>query len=366
MKRTRLVLIGPLPPPHGGVSTFLERLALAAPRAIRIILDTGTGEDPRHRDLDIEVRQLPAGPVAAWLALREHMRDVRDDDVVVLNVSHPQGILRYLPVLTADRHAAVVLHHGTPSARAGLLGKAVELLTERLFRHSVDLVVCLTDSQAEFVRESYGVPEGSIRYSSSYVPVDMVLDDRLPPPSRPANIRVVASGEPRTYHHFDELLEVWRESGFGDQAELVICLYGPENVELESTLDAMASETSSVTVHRELDAWGFLEVLRAGDVYVRNASIDAFGIAVADAIRLGLEVVATDVCERYPGCRLIPARDREALRQALGEAIRSRSSRREGKAIPLPPREEIPLLKVLEAAYGTSTASRGPDTPDTP
>lgn len=322
-----IVLIGPLPPPHGGVSTLVERLALAVPGVIRMIIDTGEGSSGaagRREELSVDTRMLPKGLLLSWAAQWRHLRDVPPDAMVVVNVSHPQGVLRYLPAFARGLRTAVVLHHGTPFRRRGPMGATVEWLTRRIFRAAMDTVVCLNDAQARFVRNVYGVPDASIRFASSYVPVDLVLDhaDRPVPPSN--EIRVVASGEPRAYHHFDQLIDVWEAAGFGETAELTICLYGPKEAVLESALAAAAEATGGVRLLRDLDSWEFLDLLGTSDVYVRTSSVDAFGIAVADAVRLGLEVIATDVCERYPGCRLIPPEDWAALREALRAAIVSR------------------------------------------
>lgn len=352
-----IVLVGPLPPPHGGVSTFLERLALTVPPVIRMILDTGAGAATsrqwRH-ELRVDVRPLPSGTVRLWRALRNELATLTQGTTVVMNVSHPQGVLRYLPAFVSDLPTVVVLHHGTPFRRPGPVGRIVELLTGYLLRSCIDTVVCLNQAQAQFIRDAYRVPNTSIRFASSYVPVDLVLDQADEVPPAPERTRVVASGEARAYHHFDQLIELWNSPEFSREAELVICLYGPENNALESVLRKAASEAEGVNLRRGLDSWAFLELLRASDVYVRASSVDAFGIAAADAIRLGLEVVATDVCERYPGCRLIPPEDPEALHDALRDAIRAGrlSGRRKAKTPwASSNRAEISFLDVLGIEY---------------
>lgn len=357
-----IVLVGPLPPPHGGVSTFIERLTLAVPEVVRMILDTGEGSPGpagRRDESSVDVRTLPPSLLRSWAAQRRHLHDVGRDATVIVNVSHPQGVLRYLPAFRHDARTAVVLHHGTPLRRRGPAGGIVERLTRWVLVSRADVVVCLNEAQARFVRDAYGVPAASIRFASSYVPVDLVIDvtERLARPSD--RLRVVASGEPRAYHHFDQLVDVWEAGGFGGVAELIVCLYGPEDAALEAALAAAAREAQGVCLRRDLDGWEFLDVLRASDVYVRTSSVDAFGIAVADAVRLGLEVVATDVCERYPGCRLIPPGDPAALENALRDAIRDRQS----TAAP-PVREdrpdamEVSVLDALGIAYQDLTSGR--------
>lgn len=355
-----IVVVGPLPPPHGGVSTFVERLGLAVPSIVRMILDTGVRSvTPKASRFDarVDVRLLPVRPVRRWRALRRHLRDVPPGTTVVVNVSHPQGVLRHLPAFLAGLPIAVVLHHGMPFGRRGPVGWVLELATRLVLRTGTDIVVCLNEAQARFVREAYGMPETSLRFASSYVPVNLVLEDIGEVRSGRDRPRVVASGEPRAYHHFDRLVEVWEAFGFGDEADLVICLYGPEDSALESELAAAAAGTEAVRLLRDLDGWEFLDLLRASDVYVRTSSVDAFGIAVADAVRLGLEVVATDVCVRYPGCRLIPPNDIPALAEALGNAIRARRS---AEARPLPVTAgatEISFLDALEIDYRTAVTS---------
>lgn len=366
--RPEIVLVGPLPPPYGGVSTFLERLTLAVPSIIYSVLDTGgdTVDMKRQRELPVPTHRLPDGTVRLWLTLWSRLRELPPDVLIVLNVSHPQGLLRYLPVVMVGLKTAVVLHHGTPRRRSGMMGSVIDWLTGHMLRSAVDLVVCLNETQARFVRRTYDVAPPSIRFASSYVPVDMFLPDSSPSDGSEGAIRVIASGEPKEYHHFEELIEMWSAEGFGETAELTICLYGPVNRPLESALDAAARNSHGVTLRRDLDGWAFLSILQGSDIYVRASSVDAFGIAVADAIRLGLEVIATDVCDRYPGCRLVPAEDWDALRDALRAAIASRSradDRRTRTPPGLPGAHTISLLDSLDIEYeelGASRDEKGP------
>ncbi|MGV8261144.1 hypothetical protein, partial [Pseudomonas aeruginosa] len=57
----------------------------------------------------------------------------------------------------------------------------------------------------------------------------------------------------------------------------------------------------------------FNHALSRASVYLRPTSKDSFGVAVADAVELGVPGVASDVCKRYPGAGLFPVDDFSAF-----------------------------------------------------
>ena len=60
----------------------------------------------------------------------------------------------------------------------------------------------------------------------------------------------------------------------------------------------------------------FNTVLAGADAMLRITATDSFGIAVADAVSMGVPVLASDVTERFPGARLVPLAG-DAVEQAI-------------------------------------------------
>ena len=67
----------------------------------------------------------------------------------------------------------------------------------------------------------------------------------------------------------------------------------------------------------------FNAVLSRSDIYVRPTSIDSFGIAIHDARALGLQVVASDACERPKDVKVHESDNYDQFRKLLKKCVTS-------------------------------------------
>ena len=147
---------------------------------------------------------------------------------------------------------------------------------------------------------------------------------------------VLASGYPERFYNFDQLVDyadsrkLVRGSGVG----FAIAVYGNGDWNWINTLKAIACERGLEVVFLEnLDRDAFASVIQNTDIYVRPTLMDSYGIAVADAINCGAIAIASDICERYEGCKIFPTGDVNAffkqLDDSIAEVLRNADHKRE-------------------------------------
>lgn len=118
---------------------------------------------------------------------------------------------------------------------------------------------------------------------------------------------LVASGYPSSLYNHEWCIDyVSARKGL----KLAIFLYGSGDAQrnIEERVDS-----ERVRVFWNCNQDTFNHALSRASVYLRPTSKDSFGVAVADAVELGVPVVASDVCKRYPGAGLFPVGDFSAF-----------------------------------------------------
>ncbi|RCU43293.1 glycosyltransferase family 1 protein [Corallincola holothuriorum] len=130
--------------------------------------------------------------------------------------------------------------------------------------------------------------------------------------------RILVSGFPTRIYRILETLSVFsRLANEGIIFELHVCLYGFDSDGIREEILRKAAQMDSVHLHSHLSGIEFNSLLKEMDLYLRMNTVDSFGLVVAEAIECGVEVVATDVCERHPGVNLVAVDDFELVYKEL-------------------------------------------------
>ncbi|MCG3864917.1 MULTISPECIES: glycosyltransferase [unclassified Photobacterium] len=138
-------------------------------------------------------------------------------------------------------------------------------------------------------------------------------------------VRFLISGFPISIYRLKESIYIFsRLSKAGKIFHLDICLYGFDYEGLQSEIISLASTLPSYTIFTHLNEKEFNRVLSATDIYLRLNSVDSFGLIVAEAISKGINVITTDVCERYPGSNLVAVDDFETVYSEINYYIKFR------------------------------------------
>lgn len=287
-----IVVVGGLPHPIGGVTTFISRL-VKSERSVSVLFDLYPSA---HKELPAEYcgnyiysgfKIITVLKLFLYAAIKKNLN-------VHFNFSTPRSLmlLRWLPKKKSKW--ALTLHHGN-------LGKMQPWMA-RVLSRKVDVFLPLNSTQQQWY-SSVGVQK--IVSSSSYLPAGEPLRNRdlqaeIIKYRNEYDRIIICSGYPTDIYNHEVAYELM---ALRSKDLLICCLYGPGG--LRDKLIKL-SDGKNIIVKDSLDENGFNFLLKNSDLYLRLNSEDSFGIAVADAVNFGVRVIATNVCARYPGAIIIP------------------------------------------------------------
>lgn len=326
--RRHLDLIGTVPRPSGGVAQHVWRLAMRmAPFGCRV-LDIHPAESKYPMpNVDHACSPWLGLAKAAWLYGKLLSSAAR---VAHFHFSSTRafGLGRcWIPRNRRSQVRILTLHHGNLHD----LHRRLNNCTRRIAAASIrrfDRIIALSDLQHEFYTNMLQVPVDRLVRAGSFLSLPPSALDRCTtlgaviPHGNRQDVSLVASGYVVPYYRHEESIRLVDRLRERCDARLTLCLYGPrEDHEYLKLIQTLAAARPHVSLRFDLDLPEFLPILAEADVYLRPNTVDSYGIAVGDAISLGVPVVASDVCDRYPGTTLFPVGDYDAFEHAVEQVV---------------------------------------------
>ncbi|MCE7507672.1 hypothetical protein [Alloalcanivorax xenomutans] len=309
------MIIGGLPEPIGGVSSFLYRFATHCMGENDLFLDLYKAKT-KYVIPKVKVKNTPFNN---WL-----FRYIFIVINLFTNVSrvvhfHFSGIRScyiFLFIPKRSERWILTLHSGKVGARLGCVSRFDKYFFKKVLA-KFEVIHAISDQQVSFYLD-YVEPQRVIR-APTYIPPsapllsqacteDFVLQEQIGKMKSGGGHILMTSGYPSRIYNFDKF-----QSGIlmmGDGYYGVVVVYGPGSEEYVSMQQGRSVDDRVLWVSG-LTQPQFLRLQKEIDCYVRLTESDSFGIAVADSIELGTPVLATDVCKRYPGTVTIPSHDVE-------------------------------------------------------
>lgn len=294
-------IYGSVPPePNGGVCVFIERLIRSGSVPIDGLIDPYYG-----RKNPIGVTHIVPSKPGVWAKARTlgRIRALRDKPLMV-NASTARAITRLFPfVRKRNAPTVLILHHGNLGDPAKMPASRRALLRRLLCQY--DRIGFLSEAQEAFY-VGLGVTSPRLTAVDIYLPQARSSDDHVSALLRSvldwinADHRPLAigSGWANEYYHHDWPLEALSREG--SPFRYLVCCYGEKTAELERLRERFESTSDAMIVYG-LSPSEFDFVLDHGNVYVRPFAVESFGIAVRDAGAKGLQIVASDACDRPAG-----------------------------------------------------------------
>lgn len=290
MKLSRdTIVIGGLPNPIGGVTTFLSRLVRAYPQFVLAFIDLYVSNDKRIPSNYKGEYILVANKLLAIFKILLLQFKYKEKEIF-FNFSSGNSLVFFLLLPKFNNEWSLMLHHGH------LESKLPRLLL-RFILNKFDTIYTLNERQAEFyksIKPCYPLVE-----ETSYVPAVLVnISDleKLPlNKAREQNLKIiVGSGFPRPLYQHHILIDLINKN---KNTFLFLFLYG--DGELKEELLNLNHSRVKVFLDKREDIFNFY--LSEADIYVRPTLEDSFGIACADSVEFGTTVIASNVCKRYLG-----------------------------------------------------------------
>ncbi|MGC5329076.1 glycosyltransferase family 4 protein [Micromonospora sp. DT62] len=292
-ERMRVCVVGPLPPPMGGIARGVAMLVdrFRDDPEVRVeVIDIGQRRRGVHdlgrgRRLTAGVRQLTAGAVT----LRRVLAAGRTD-VVHLHSSGGPGVLRDLALLLITRvyrrPAIYHLHFGRIPEIAGRGSREWRLMAPAM--RLATAVLVLDEASEATVRNQ--LPTVWVRRMPNGVDLD-----RLPAPHRdaaPAERTVLFVGWFLRAKGVEDLLTAWRTAA---QPGWRLLFVGPADPAYLRSVTERHQPPASVSFLGELPHTDVLATMARCDLFVLPSHTEGFPNVVVEAMALGCPVVATDV-----------------------------------------------------------------------
>lgn len=312
----RVLLLGPYPPPNGGVQTNLvaiRRLLLERGISCQVINLT------RFRQPDHDGIFFPAGALdLLQLLLRLRF------DIVHLHIGgdlSPRLLGLGLVCCALPGVKTVLTFHsgGYPASPAG---QASHPRTFRAFvLRSFDRVIAVNEQLRRMFIEQFALPAERVRFLYPHALPSRVPDVPLPPPTD----HFFATHDPVLLSmgwlepEYDFALQI---AALGDvrrrhpRAGLVIFGEGRLQTELQTQI-AATSYPGDVHMPGDLSHDTALAAIARCDIFLRTTHYDGDSISVREALHFSTPVIASDNGMRPAGVRLVPARDKAALVAAI-------------------------------------------------
>jgi Glycosyl transferases group 1 len=318
-KNTRKVtLIGGVPEPIGGITNFLFRLIQSKPSKFLKIIDPYVGAV--KQSVPIPHIRLRIGILGLLL---ESFRI--SNESVIFNFSSWRSLIFLAILPRRSNHWSLILYHGK-------MKKSIwQILLKPILKIALNkfsTVGVLSDEQFDFY-EKYGGKELAKIPLSFYLPCKspVLTDDLSLVLNRILNwklegVRVfLSSGYPTLIYQHEKIIDSFKRLQ-GEKIALALFLYGEDSDGILNRIKKNIVGVDNIFIYWAQPESVFMAALSMANGYIRMNTVDSFGVAVADAVNLGVPVIATNVCPRYPGAICISPDDDESLRDfILGRPI---------------------------------------------
>lgn len=294
----RLLLLGPYPPPSGGVVTYLRAVFAQLPAGECAWY--GYGDQPRDSEC-IHVVPLQDFDPATCLRKRFIPRVVLDSSTVFLEYFDSRLLRRWLPLLLMRRVRWVkVIHDGTLPGRFTQYTRR----EKRLIRFASRFVwryVAVNQQLGQWLENNL-VPAGKIVVIPSLIDVRPAEVVNAPVPAfqnlaDSADRVICAVGAMNPAYGFQDVVAAVAQLqvDFGIQVGLVLLCAGFD------ARDGFAEQLEAIfpglLVLSNLSQSQVAAVMRASDVTVRAVGSESYGLSRVESICQGTPVVATNTGE---------------------------------------------------------------------
>ena len=322
-----ITLVGGIPEPIGGITNYLYRLAIHFNSHIDQIIDLYPSAN-KWIVPNVQCRVRPAHFFEAifWLFLLFYRMKSKK---VYFNFSTP-GSLLLLGLLPKRRDSVwyLTLHHG--ELEIALLKKSK--FAKYVFRKVVNRfnsIGFINSNQRKFYL-SHGVQQDRLKKITTYLPYvpndnkNDYISNELSAVLAKYDKIVVASGYPTALYRHDWVLSYFEKNACFDRFALILCIYGADSEGRFSSLKEWVDRLPNAYLMESLSPGQFQSILASSDIYVRPTEKDSYGVAVVEALNLGLTVLASDACERVLGVHTFNRYDMDYFEKLLTDALHNR------------------------------------------
>lgn len=327
MSRKKITLVGAYPPPSGGVSVHIQRLAALLEERYEVeVLDLFSRTSEVLVDEGVKVVRPGGSSLARLRKGLAHLRTC-SADVIHFHVSTMRNFCFVgHSLLLASRRARVrllTMHGGGLEARLDESGPTLRAVFGDLI-HRFDFAILVSEEQ-ERVFARFGHPPAKRCILPAFLPPAVprqshTVDLLLAGLERPGRKLALICGYAVELYGFHCLVEAYEHNA--KLGEVLTPLFVSYGIPDPAYMSSLAKRIEKVGGHlvNELDQRDFSALLSRIDVFIRLTDRDGDSIAVREAATLGKQVVASNIAPRPLGTMLVSRDEPSEIAEAL-EAV---------------------------------------------
>lgn len=319
----RVVIAGPLPPPYGGVTGFVELLRMHASRAGQsvAVFDTSTHSDVARSGTWSLTNLMRAGGLLPRMAIESRWAR---PSVIQIEAGGYLGLVKSAALAHASAGTPVVLsiHSADMSADLAQAGRAGRFLIRRALRRSGAVRVMYQDQLDELAALAPEVPLNRYRIIRPFIEAQ----PRATPETTPSGaLRLVSVGTVGVRKGTFELLRAL--AAVRATGRLVHCdVFGAEerasDMRKLTDFSAKLRLGGSVTLHGAVPSTEVRRHMEEADAFVLPSRAEGLPLALMEAMSMGLPLVVTAVgaipdTVHQPELHPLAPGDPQALKAAL-------------------------------------------------
>lgn len=311
----KIIHIGPLPPPLGGISVFLYRLRKISP-------DFSFIDESRISKWDL---------FKAVLQVDSHI------------FYHSPNLKRRLFIFTVCKllgNKFTLVSHGDGLKDSYFRSNVLVRYLIRIMLQNVTGIYVVNEQIANFIREIVKVNLKNIIVKNAFLPPPLTEESDIlltysnnvfeflnkHSPIILANASALVFYKKQDLYGFDlciELIAQLKESF--PQVGLIFALADASNVEylnkIEQRIEELNIKNNIYFLTGQKELW---PLFKRADIMVRPTFSDGYGISIAEALYFGCPAVASDVCTRPKGTILFKNRDQKDFYHKVFSTLRDK------------------------------------------
>lgn len=286
----QILLVGPFPPPLGGISVHNQRLHQLLENESFKVTKVSTHNPNRNRLLNI------------FELLKQINR--YKGNLIHLHVSAFESFVFVIPFIwlilmcKKDKKLVVTIHSGRFLSVYNKFSSINKLIIS-FFLKKTNHVIAVSSELKFFLMEEIGIPETKISVIPAFLPPDKNANDsdlRKVIDKRKKN--VVIAGALKELYGFDVVIKAIKtDSNLLNLYNFIFVFYMDSDPDYAKQI---LNDCNKLGIHffREMDSKDFISLLNLSDVFLRPTTTDGDSVAVREAIYLGKCVIASDSVER--------------------------------------------------------------------
>ncbi len=324
----QVVLLGGYPPPVGGNSVHIERLArgLVAHGYRCHVVDPYSAE-PVVATNNINVSRVGGKGLRSLIKAALLIRKIKPD-VVHMHVSAMERFVYAGPVLlllSGRISRRVLTIHSGSFAQRFIKQLWLKRLFSIAFLKKFDTLITVNAEQKS-VLVRYGCDEQRVRTIPAYIAPDVSESAELAEVIAQARADnkdlLVTSGYGLPLYGYEKIVHALiSDSQLARRFRLVICMYNTYDESYINQLQQSIGPLEGTLIFRGLSAGEFAYLLARAAVYVRATDRDGDAVAIREANSFGVQVIASSVVSRPAFCKLFDRESTASLVQSLGQGL---------------------------------------------